>query len=289
MANKYWLGTGSNPVDLSETDNWSGGALPVAGDNVHFPSNSPQTGITAGLTALNTATLSGALGAVVFEPGWNAPVGAFGGSNLQFTCSRFEYNATGGQAFIDLQASAIAPRIYSTGPISNGQYGLYLIGSALTTINIMGGVVAIAGQFSQTAAATTINILGGTAQVFVGIGCTLVNVYCVAGGPHEIHCATSYVTVLGGTLFTKEVGAIGNQLTIYGGAVYPESSGAIAEIIFQGPTGTVDMTSSTVARTVTLLYFATAGGTFIFDPDYITVTGMSVPGGAMSIATTYPY
>ncbi len=271
MANKTWSLTATG--DLNVSGNWVPSGVPAATDNVRFPAGSPA--VTASLTALNTSTLSGALGAVVFEEGCCvAGIGTYG-TNMQFTCTRFEFNAAG-TAYIDLEASAIEPQVFGTAGAGNGTSGLYLIGSAMTTLNIESGSVGIASRSGETSTVATIRSYGGGADIVVGIGTTLTTFYQIAGNS-IIRCAATTVTCYGGTIRTAEVGAI-TTINMRGGTIYPESTGTITTLNADG--GTADFFSSGAARTVTTLSQNPAPGgnsTVHYDPAVVTVTNLSAP------------
>ena len=285
MANNIWLGTTSG--DASNAANWMTGSVPASGDNIHFSAlyNNP---VTAGLMALNDSTLGGALGAVIVENGYSGTWGAAGGSDFQFTCTRFQSYGTG-TMFVDLQASAIAPIINNSASPQNGQVGINIIGSALTTLNVLGGSVGVASQFGETATVATLRIIGSSAQVYVGSGVTLTTIECIAGGNHEVHCAVATINMYGGTLYTEETGGVTSNLNVYGGTFYGESTGTIAACNVYNGNGTVNMTSSTVARTISSVTVAGTGWTLAYDPAVVTVTAITPPTVPISLSAGYPY
>lgn len=253
MANKTWSLTSTG--DLSVAGNWSPSGVPATTDNVFFPAGSPA--ITGGLTALNTSTLSGPLGSVVFELGYAAAI-ATSSSRMQFTCTSFDYDNSNGQAWIDLQASAISPQIHSTASAQTGQGGLSLIGSALVTVNVLGGDVDLAMEPGTTTTAATVSLTKGSLRVGSGVTLTKALLY---GGASEIHCAATTVLVYNGKHYTKEAGAIAT-IKCFGGTIYPESSGTITTAYAFG--GTIDFTTSGTARTVTNPQLD-PGGVLVFD------------------------
>src|SRR4051812_16914360 len=107
MSTKIWKTTANG--NLATTGNWTGGT-PVSGDDVYFPAGTPA--ITTGYTSLNNATLSGSLGKVIFQEGYANTQGD-ASNNVQFTCTRFDYNASG-IGYFDLEASTCSPTIYGT-------------------------------------------------------------------------------------------------------------------------------------------------------------------------------
>jgi hypothetical protein len=281
MANKIWLGNDTgNEGDLAIAANWSPSGVPASGDNVRFPPGSND--ITDSLDELSTANLSGALGVVVFEEGYSGAIAnAF--ENMLFTCTRFEFSGTG-LSYISLEASAIVPEIRTASQGGAGYHGLYLIGSAISTLNVIGGNVGIATRNGETATTTTVRVIGETASVTLGLGTTVTTIY-QAAGDSEIHCAATTITVEGGTLRTREVGAV-TTMNVRGGEVYPESTGTITTLNADG--GTTDFTGSGAARTVTT-FKQNRGATVVYDPTILTITNRSAPDYAIRLSSDNPY
>ncbi len=267
MADKIWLSTANG--NLGTGANWSGGTTPVSGDNLRFPVGTPA--ITAGLTSLNTATLSGSLGAVVFEDGCSMNV-ASTAAPMQITCTRLQGIFSGGQQFFDLQASAIIPRI-KAGSATTGQFGVYIKGSALTSIDILGGYVAVGGLSYETATLTAARVVGQDAVVFFGEGVTLTTLEVVAGNV-DLRCAVTTLNMYSpANVTTWGTGAI-TTVNNYSASFVPNSTGTITTLNAMG--GTTDFLQSSAPRTVTTL---TPSGTAIvkIDPAYITVTNQGAP------------
>lgn len=262
MADKVWVGT-STLGDWSVAANWSPSGVPGAADNVRIPPGSAV--ITAGLNQSAVA-----LGYVIFEPGYSATV-ASAAANLQLTCSRFEFHGTG-LAYIDLSASAISASIFNSASAATGLRGLYLKGSALVTVNVLGGKVGLASRPFETATIATVRCVDPKADVWVGSGVSLTTYY-QDGGNGELRAAATTVTCYGGVLKTREIGAI-TTLNANGGEIYPESTGTITTCNCNG--GTTDFTGSGAARTVTTLK-QNRGSTLIYDPAVLTITTRAAP------------
>ena len=277
MANKLWLGNDSgNEGDLNVAANYTPSGVPAAGDNLLFPAGAPA--VTGSLTALNNSTLSGALGVVQFAEGFANAV-ASSTENMQFGCWRLHF-AGSGVAFLDITASAIGPEIRKTAPAQAGSYGLYLIGSAMTTLNLIGGSVAIAGRITETATVATIRIVGDSARVLIGSGVSLTTLYQTEG-ESLLHAAATTVTVYGGTFRSFEVGAI-TTLNVYGGNAFPESTGLLTTCNCEG--GTTDFTGSGDARTVTNLK-QNPGAALIYEPNGLTATNLVAAGHPISLTS----
>lgn len=242
MADKTWVGTTG---DANLSTNWSPSGVPAAADNLRFPAGAGS--ISSNLTALNTATLSGALGVVVFEEGYTGSVGT-SAQSFQFTCSRFEF-AGSGIAYIDLQASAIEARVNGTAAANEGQRGLYLIGSALTGLVVNAGSVGLAARFGTTSTCATVRGVGANSSVWVGAGTTGTTFQSYAG-EHRVRCALTTLTIYGGQVTTEEVGAI-TTVNCNGGTLVGNSVGTITTLNARG--GKADFAQSGAARTVTTL------------------------------------
>jgi hypothetical protein len=278
MANKIWSGYDSgNEGDLGTAANWIPTGVPEAGDNVLFPRGSNN--ITDGFSDLNTSTLSGGLGVVVFDE-YDGDAGN-STNYVQFTCSRLEYNASG-ISYIDIEASAIGPRIRNTGAGAAGTYGLYLLGSAITTLDVQGGSVGVATRNTETSTIGTVRIVGGNAFVRLGSGVTLTTHY-QTGGASEVHCALTTMTGYGGTITTREVGAI-TTVNNRGATIIPNSTGTIGTL--NADDGITNFLTSGAARTVTTL--KQNGGTVQYDPAVLTVTNRSAPDFPIILSGSNP-
>lgn len=257
MADKFWTATGS-ATSLATAGNWNGSTVPVLGDNVRFPAGT--AGVNAGLTALSTATLGGALGYLIFEDGYEGVVGVRTVANaaptyMDVTPSRFEWNGTG-QSFINLQAANIAALVNKTAAPVTGEAGLYLKGTGpITVLAVNGGTVGVAIYMGETSTVTTARVNeGGT--LWLGAGVTGTTVQIHGGNDNRIRCALTTLTIYGGEVTTEEIGAI-TTVNLYGGKLTPGSTGTITTLnAFEG---TVDFLEHDSARTVTTLntYYAT--------------------------------
>ncbi len=278
-SNKIWLGTTG---DLATAGNYSASGVPAAGDSLRVQVGSGN--ITASLSALSTGTLSGSLATVIFEDGCAQTVGTTT-APMKFTATRFDGIFSGGQQFFDLEASAISIRV-KAGSGGTGQFGTYIKGSALATIDIEGGYVAVAGLSFETATATAIRVVDSGANVFIGEGVSLTTLE-VAKGTCDLRCAATTVYNWG-TLTTWGSGAI-TTVNQYAGTLTPESTGTITAINLYG--GTVDLTTSGAARTVTTINFMAGGnGVLLTDTGVITHTNApALPANTkIQIATSVP-
>jgi hypothetical protein len=261
MANRTWEGDLSG--DWNTAGNWKEGAVPVATDDVRVPPGSGA--ITSGRNQSGVA-----LGYVIIEAGHtNAIAGP--AAYLQLQCTRFECHGAG-TYYIDLGASAVSPEITNSANPSVGNRGVYLKGSALATVNVLGGHVGLAVLHGETATATTVRVTGARASCWVGAGVTLTTFYQTQGDS-EVRCAATTISCYGGTLRTDETGTVGT-FNCYGGTIRPESSGTITTMLLDGEAQGgvfVDFTGSGVVRTVGTLK-QNPGSRLRYDPAVLAIT-----------------
>lgn len=269
MANVTWLGTTSTAFGTAA--NWSGGSVPSASDSIRFVANYSNP--------IAAHDFSGtALADVVFEKGFAATVGSKTG-NLKLTCTFFEFAGTG-VSYIDLAASSIAPRVVTTATTPGaGLYALNLIGSALTTLSVESGSVAVAAAHGTTSTVATIRQRGG--ELKVGEGTTLTT-YSGYGGTATILASMTNANVYGSSVTTGEQGTI-TTLTMESGLLVANSSGTITTATLNG--GELDLASSGGNRTVTTLQ-VNAGGSISYDPSAITLSTISEASAPIRITTS---
>lgn len=272
MANKTWIGTDGS---YSTVGNWSPSGVPTTGDAVYIPAGGGSIS-----TGLNQSAVTDILSFEVAE-GYTGTIGSSAGYlqlDLVNTTGIFIFSGIG-EAYIDLGNSAISPSIRETYSPDVGYHGLYLKGSALVTLNVIGGDVAVAGIFGETSTLTTARAVGRSAKLYLGAGVSLTTMYQTAGD-NRMDCAATTVTVWGGKLLTRGAGAV-TTMTIGGGAVRSESTGTITTL--NANAGEVDFTGSGASRTVTTLAH-NPGATIVYDPNVLTVTTRSAPNGPANIS-----
>lgn len=259
MADKRWIGTDGV---ASTNANWSPANVPTTGDNVIFPAGGGS--VTSGLTTMTGVVL----GTVKIEKGYTGTIGVISSTtltHLAFQCARLEVDG-GGSYALDIESSAISPIVYATGTPPAGYFGLYLKGSAIATLNALGGYTVVAGGVGNTATVATLRTAGG-AVVRCSSGVTLTTAV-VSGGTVTLDCALTTLTVNLGTCTTIGTGAI-TTVNARGGTAYLNSSGTITTLAMDG--GTADFLTSQVARTVTS-WSAELPSTLRADTNYVTFT-----------------
>jgi len=239
-------------------------AIPKAGDHVSVPASSSQA-ITDGLDSLSAL----ALGDFIVHDGYSNDM-ADENNFLRINPSYFKFSGSGA-AYIDLTSAAVSPLVTKTATPSTGNRGLYLIGTAITTLICEGGYVGLAWRNGETATAATVRI-SGAASVWIGEGATVTTVY-QSGGSAVIRAALTTLTVYGGTAQTEGDQTV-TTVNVYGGTVTANSSGTITTANADG--GELDLTDTTITRTVTNLKL-NPDSTLKWDKNTVTVTNWTTP------------
>lgn len=254
MATKDFIGTDGS---YSTAANWSPTNVPVNSDTVRLRAG--RSNITSGLSQSGVS-----LTAFLAEQGYTGTV-ASSSAYLAITTARFEFNGAG-ESWIDLSASAIPATVWGTSSPATGKRGLYLQGSALTVLNVVGGSVGLAVNPGETSTLTTARLASDTASLWAGAGVTLTN-WQQHAGSGVIRCAGTTLDLYGGTLTTEEIGAW-TTVNIYGGTLIANSTGTITTCNVYG--GLLDLRKSDAARTITTLNKYN-GGAVNYNKEAVTV------------------
>ena len=158
---------------------------------------------------------------------------------------------------------------------------MYLLGSALVTVDVSDGKVGLAWLAGETMTAASVRTVGTNASVWIGSGVTLTTSSTIRG-EIEQYCASTNATVYGGSLTTEGTGTI-TTATVKAGTFVPNSSGTITTCNCNG--GTTDTTQSGVARTITNLKI-NPGATFRRDPAVLTVTTHVAPDFPVNLSAS---
>lgn len=254
------LSDGADP-DSKERDYVTFTKATVATNNVRIP---------AGSGSIDGGDFSSiAIADFIVEPGHTGLIGS-DTDPLIIDPDTFIFSG-GGLSYIDIYTANISPQIFETSSAADGTFGLYLTGSNMATVNVMGGSVGLAALSGQTSTAASVRVTGNSSNVFCGKGLTLTTAI-VEAGDAEFHCAGTTLTNNGGTVTTRETGAW-TTMNANAGTIYPESSGTVTTINLNG--GTVNAYRSTVTRTFTNV--KRNRGSFSYDPACVTVTNWTTP------------
>lgn len=237
--------------------------VPRTGDSIEIPVSSGT--ITSNLDLSGTT-----LAKVTGGAGQSTAIGSATGY-LRLKCTGFEWNA-GGIAYIDLHDSAIAPIIKGTATPSTGGRGLYLKGSALTTLSIEGGDTGLAWLGGDTATVATVRITGN-GTLWIGGGASVTTLQ-VEDGTALAYCGLTTLTQLGGTVRTEGSGTI-TTVNTAGGNFVPNSTGTITTHNVTG--GNTDWYGTGSARTVSTTNLKRGGSwTVGFNIEAVTYTAIAV-------------
>ncbi len=252
---------GSNPAAFGSAANYAEEIVPVAADDITFVS---------GAWSMDLQQAAVVTGKVTFAPTWQGGVGG-PGQYASITPSEFTFNSTGSaSAYINVNAAAIPALVNGTAAPQNAA-GLYLLGSAITTLTTNGGSVSVAVAAGETSIITT--IINNGATVTPGTGVTLTS-FSQSNGQGFVYCGGTNASVNGGTLTTRGTGTFTNVTVSGKGTFIGNSSGTITNLKRLG--GTTDMLQSRVTRIVTNDTFA-AGAVIRYDPSVLTITNGSQP------------
>lgn len=239
--------------------------VPVATDHVRIPVGS---GTMVGYDFSGVAW-----GDFIVEDGYTAAIGS-ATLPLSIDPDRFEWSGSG-RSYINLSTAAIAPDVRKTGPGGAGFMGLYLTGSAMTTLTVYSGTVGVAWLHAGTSTLATARAIGSNANIYLGKNVAFTTAYCGKGKIFQ-HCAGTTANVFGGYFQTEEAGAITAVNAAGGANLVLNSTGTVGTLTMQsGYTGTVDLTQSAEARTFSSI--VQRGGTLLVDKGVVTVSAHTTP------------
>lgn len=248
------------PYDWNTAANWVEGVAPIATNHVRITgSNKIIYGLRQGSVAINGFTVDPTYTGIIGGPG----------KPLVIDPDIFNFAGTG-ISYIDIGSAAIAVSVTATATPSTGAAGLYLLGSGITTLDVKGGTVAVATVSGETATITTAQC-SGSATLYLGSGTTLTTAHLVSGTMYLI-CAATTVNLESGTFYSSGTGAVTTMTcgsAIGGPTAYLSSTGTVTTLHGRG--GSVDMTKSDLARTISTLNHYN-GFAFKNNPARVTVT-----------------
>jgi hypothetical protein len=215
MADVFWINTASASASWTATANWSGGAVPVNGDNVYLLNSPSQidTGLNqsavrlAGLFILSTFT--GSLG-VLGLAGASLQIG-FDKARIGDPNSDGTTAAGSGRIKLDSgNTGANTTELTLVGTASKGSdTGIepvrWLASGTNNILNALNGLMGIATTPGQTARVDQINLLGSGAKINTGAGVTLTTAN-VRDGALAINSALTTLNQSGGNVKTQTIG-----------------------------------------------------------------------------------
>lgn len=233
--------SGGGDPDAQDADHITFRQIPLATDHVRIPAGS-------GSISSNLDQSGVAIGDFIVEAGYTGSIGT-STSYLRIDPDRFEFEASGGTAYINIGTAAISATIKDTGTPNTGLRGLYLLGSAIATLTIIKGYVGLASRSGETSTATTVRNMGASANLWLGKGAAATTVQNFAGESRvRISGTVTTLDVLGGTCYTEEAVVV-TTANVQGGSLVSSSTGTVTTLNIDG--GAVDLTQNGAARTVT--------------------------------------
>lgn len=236
--------------------------IPQATEHVRWAPDSASITSAVGLDQSGVA-----IGDFIVEEGCEATFGSATLGYLYIDPDRFQFHGRG-EAWLDLTTAAISPQIYGTAGAGLGEVGLYLRGSALAVLNIMGGTVGVAVRPGETSTITTARLLSGSGELLLGNGVTLTNFHQY-GGQSRIRCAVTTKILYDGKMTSEENGAM-TTVTQHGGQYIYKSTGNITTFNLYG--GTLDCQQSGAARTISTLNKYRGSSQILRNKEAVTVT-----------------
>lgn len=256
------LSAGGDP-DAQDADHVQFRQIPQATEHVRIPAGS-------GAISSNLDQSAVAIGDFIVEEGYESAIGTNTSgvaSYLLIDPNRFEFNGNG-QSYIDLTTAAISPRIIGTVAAQSGERGLYLKGSAIATLEVMGGSVGLASRGGETATATSARVLGASTSLWLGNGVTLTNLTQYDGEVIKRGAVTTTI-LYRGRMVSEENGAM-TTVTQYGGTYIWKSSGNITTYNLYN--GSLDMKQSGATRTLSTLNKYPGSLTIHRNKEAVTIT-----------------
>ena len=264
MATMYWVGGTSGYEGKYDTAaNWSGGAVPTAGDTVHITgSQNIDDGLNQSSVDVDKFSVESSYTGTIGSKGSPLQVG------ITDTSGAIEFSGSG-ESHLDIGGSAVNMTIHSTASAAVGSYGLTIKGTGIAVLSVEGGKVGIAtGVPADTATITTLRCLGG--RTVVGSGTTVTNIDVGSGAKLTTRASCADMDIRSGTVKTTEAAAISSSVTLWGGRLIHNSTGTIASAVIQG--GELDVSQGGLNVTVSSLKLNE--GAFVYDPESVTVSSI---------------
>jgi len=282
----------TGPYHFTNADNWSGGSVPVAGDDVVFDAGS--TDCRFGLAALTGETLA----SVTVDSRYT---GRIGNSRLQtnavgsYAEYRGEYLAAGitslaigrgsglGSPLVKIDGEAVQSTVVVESTGTSGERGAAAVRwkgtHAANAVNVLSGTVDIAPEAGETATVATLRIgsdgAGGpTVRCGAGTSLTTAMLY---SGEMETRAGLATLNQYGGES-RLNAGNV-TTLDLEGGTCRYLGTGTITTISEVAPGATLDFSRDPRGRTVTNAVPVYRGATILDPAKTVAWSGGIVPTG----------
>lgn len=239
---------------------------PRATEHVKFSADSASITDATGLDQSGVA-----IGDFIVEEGYQGSIGSADIGYLYIDPDKFEFSGGGSSAsYINIMGAAISAKVYKTASGELGARGLYLRGTAIAVLDVIGGQVGLAVKPGETSTATTARVMSQGASLWLGSGVTLTNLH-IYGGSARVRCSVTTTILYGGTIVNEEASAL-TTLTQKAGTFIYQASGTIGTHNFYG--GVFDEMQSGLARTVSTRNLFAGSGTINRNKEAVTVTSL---------------
>jgi hypothetical protein len=235
---------------------------PRATEHVRFRRTSASINSIVGMDQSGVA-----LGDFIVEEGYQGTIGSATLGYLFIDPDRFEFSGRG-ECWLNITSAAISPRIFATASSQQGYRGLYLRGSAISVLDVLGGSVGLAVNPGDTATATTIRVSGAGTSCWIGNGVSLTNLHQYDGDV-RLRCASTAAIIYGGKHYTEETGTQ-TAVTLYGGEYHYGNSSGITTFNLRG--GFLNCRATNVARTIGTLNKYSGNYRIARNKEAVTVT-----------------
>ena len=276
MTTKRWIGSVSTSAgDYSVAANWSPTNVPVASDDVYISADDSEN-VTSGLNQSAVA-----VDEFRIERGYTGTIASSTGY-LRIDPNRVVFEGSG-TSYIDTETTAGKDvTVYGAAAAAAGKRGLYLMGT-IGVLTVNSGKVAFCGLPGESDTVTDVRTSGATADVLMGVDSTHTNIDCLSGTIKTRSAnATTDIKLWSGTVTHEGKGAVTN-VHIYGGTFIANGAGTITNLYLRG--GIADFSQNAESRTVSNVYLY-RGGTFVYDPDSVTVSAFNGTDGPSRITIT---
>lgn len=266
-----WTGTTSG--DFEVAGNWLSGATPANNENLVI------TG-TVSIDGDSTAVVN--ITGDLEITGYSGSIGSLGNpltfdSDDGFTDNSVVYINSSGQVHVNFGdsvtggvATAVAVTVDKTASVTSG-YGAYLNATAMKSLTVNGGSVALGSLPDDSFSITNIYVNGG--RVLIGSGVSATNIY-VLGGEVEIDVAGTITSmdIMGGSVWKRDSQTI-TTLDMRAGS-FRHDGGGIVTVNHHG--GTIDTLNSDTTRTLGSTAYNHYGGTLLQRASGVTVSNYVV-------------
>lgn len=257
--------------DLQAPDYVTFKQLPKDADDVRIPAGSGA--ITSGLTAFASIGLN----SWYRERGHVNLIGSSSGPLFVSVDGVIEHWGIG-LAYINVSGDNPV-KIYETASASEGNFGLYLTGSA-NNLAVMGGPVGVAVRHGDSFSLSNGLRVTNAGAVTLGVGCSVTGTIYQSAGLLVQRCNSTTTTIEGGTFRSEEVCTIGTlnlvaDSRLRSATATLNSSGTITTLNLENASATVDRTQTGVSATITTCNHE--AGTLIYDGNTTTITTYNKP------------